>query len=114
MVGVSGSGRRLGLSVTVIGAGIGGLTAALYLARLGATVTVLERVQQPSALGAGIMLQPNGLAVLAGLGLSESVDRLGRRIDRMDIRGSHGQLCVSQHVPDFGDGLDHCVAPASP
>jgi 2-polyprenyl-6-methoxyphenol hydroxylase-like FAD-dependent oxidoreductase len=56
------------------------------------------------------MLQPNGLAVLAGLGLREEVDRLGRRIDRMDIRGSHGQLCVSQHVPDFGDGLDHCVA----
>ena len=110
MAGVSGSGRRLGLSVTVIGAGIGGLTAALYLARLGATVTLLERVQQPSALGAGIMLQPNGLAVLAGLGLREEVDRLGRRIDRMDIRGSHGQLCVSQHVPDFGDGLDHCVA----
>lgn len=107
---VRGSGRRLGLSVTVVGAGIGGLTAALYLARIGATVTVLERVQQPSALGAGIMLQPNGLAVLAGLGLKEKVDRLGRRIDRMDIRGSHGQPCVSQQVPDFGDGLDHCVA----
>jgi 2-polyprenyl-6-methoxyphenol hydroxylase-like FAD-dependent oxidoreductase len=95
--------------ITVVGGGIGGLTAALLLSRPGLRVTVVEQEEHPGRLGAGILLQPNGLAVLDGLGLADRLESLGRRIRRMDIHGSSG-LLMSQHVPDFGDGLDGCLA----
>ena len=66
-------------SVVVVGAGIGGLTVALLLCRVGAEVTIYERLANPGELGAGLMLQPNGMAVLQGLGLSERVSSVGRR-----------------------------------
>lgn len=44
--------------VVVVGAGVGGLTTALLLARLGASVTLLERRDSPAGSGAGILLHP--------------------------------------------------------
>jgi glycine/D-amino acid oxidase-like deaminating enzyme len=45
-----------GAHVTVVGGGVGGLTAALLLARVGANIKLLERVQ--GAVGVGLLLQP--------------------------------------------------------
>jgi 2-polyprenyl-6-methoxyphenol hydroxylase-like FAD-dependent oxidoreductase len=98
-----------GLSVVVVGAGIGGLTAALLLSRIGAAVTVLERERQPDELGAGLLLQPNGLAVLDGLGLTSQVASLGRRSFRADIRNANERLLSGQTFPDLGEGFDSCV-----
>ena len=61
------------LDVGVIGAGTAGAAAALFLARDGHRVTVYERVPEPSAVGAGILLQPTGKAVLRRLGLHDAV-----------------------------------------
>jgi 2-polyprenyl-6-methoxyphenol hydroxylase-like FAD-dependent oxidoreductase len=55
--------------VVVSGGAIGGAAAALLFARAGARVTLCERVAEPRALGAGIGLADNGLAVLEALGL---------------------------------------------
>jgi salicylate hydroxylase len=70
-------------SVAVAGAGPAGLAAALCLHRDGHRVTVFERFSAPQPIGAGLMLQPTGLAVLRELGLAEKVLARGRRIDRM-------------------------------
>ncbi|MBW5483637.1 FAD-dependent oxidoreductase [Streptomyces bambusae] len=51
----------------VVGAGIGGLTAALALHRHGWRVTVFERSAEP-ALGAGIVLAPNALRAFDAIG----------------------------------------------
>jgi 2-polyprenyl-6-methoxyphenol hydroxylase-like FAD-dependent oxidoreductase len=48
--------------VVVVGAGVGGMAVSLPLARAGAHVTLLERGRATDAEGAGILLQPNGLA----------------------------------------------------
>jgi salicylate hydroxylase len=96
--------------VVVVGAGIGGMTAAVLLARAGAEVELLERATRIRAVGAGILLQPNGLAVLGGLGLDEPLHRAGRRVEAVMVRGPDGRAITELAVPDFGAGLDHHLA----
>ena len=55
--------------VIVAGAGIGGLTAALALARNGFRVVVLEQAERLEETGAGIQLSPNAARTLIDLGL---------------------------------------------
>ncbi len=59
--------------IIVAGAGIGGLSAALALARAGQRVTVLERSAQFAPVGAGIQLGPNAMKVLAQWDLQDAV-----------------------------------------
>ncbi|MBX3174681.1 MAG: FAD-dependent monooxygenase [Gemmatimonadaceae bacterium] len=61
------------MRVTVVGAGVGGCAAALMMARAGATVTLLERVERAQAVGAGIAIAANGFAVLESLGLGPAL-----------------------------------------
>ena len=65
--------RITGKKIIVIGGGIGGLAAALALARLGAVVTVLEQTAEISDMGAGLQISPNGFVVLDALGLRYAV-----------------------------------------
>jgi salicylate hydroxylase len=59
----------------VVGGGIGGLTAALSLARRGFDVTVMEQRTSLTEPGAGIQLSPNASRVLVDLGLGRAVSR---------------------------------------
>ena len=59
----------------VIGGGIGGLAAALALARCGRRVRVLEREAEFGEIGAGIQIGPNAARVLDRLGVLDGVTR---------------------------------------
>ena len=59
----------------VVGGGIGGLAAALALARLGIRITLLEQAGQIGEIGAGIQLGPNAFAALDALGVGENARR---------------------------------------
>lgn len=59
--------------VLIAGGGIGGLAAALALARAGWPSHILERRRTWSEAGAGIQLSPNGVAVLEKLGVAASL-----------------------------------------
>lgn len=59
--------------VIVIGAGIGGLSAALALQRAGRTVAVFERAQALGEVGAGLTVGPNMMRGLAHLGVDAAV-----------------------------------------
>lgn len=72
-----------GPEIVVAGAGVGGLAAALFLARAGGRVTVVERFSTPHPIGSGLILQPTGLAVLDALGLGDAVRAHGRPIRRL-------------------------------
>ncbi len=55
--------------VLVAGGGIGGLAAALALARLGLPVRVLEQARELGEIGAGVQLGPNAFAAFDALGV---------------------------------------------
>ena len=65
--------------VAVIGAGIGGLGAALSLFRAGFDVQVYEQAHALREVGAGIQVSPNASRVLHGLGLADELAKLGVR-----------------------------------
>jgi salicylate hydroxylase len=56
-------------TIIVAGAGIGGLTASLALARRGFRVVLLEKAERLEEAGAGLQLSPNASRVLIELGL---------------------------------------------
>lgn len=59
--------------VTIAGGGVAGLAAALAFRKAGYAVTVVERAAAFGPVGAGILLQANGLMVLDALELGEEV-----------------------------------------
>jgi 2-polyprenyl-6-methoxyphenol hydroxylase-like FAD-dependent oxidoreductase len=61
----------------VVGAGIGGLAAAVALSRAGVDVRVLERAPALTEVGAGLSLWPNALRALDALGLGDAVRAAG-------------------------------------
>jgi 2-polyprenyl-6-methoxyphenol hydroxylase-like FAD-dependent oxidoreductase len=106
--------HAVNLQVGVIGCGTAGAAAAILLARAGCNVTVLERVPTPGPVGAGIMLQPTGQAVLARLGLHDDIAARGARIDRLWFRTHTGRTLVDLRYAAvdrawFGIGLHRGV-----
>ena len=72
--------------IAVIGAGIGGLAAALALLRRGLDVEVYEQAPQLGEVGAGIQISSNGTRVLYALGLEEALRRVQVLPSRRQIR----------------------------
>jgi salicylate hydroxylase len=63
-------------SVAVVGAGLGGLAAALALARRGIDVAVYEQAPELRELGAGVQISANGTRVLYALGLKDALEKV--------------------------------------
>jgi salicylate hydroxylase len=113
--------------IIVAGAGIGGLSAALALARAGQRVTVLERSAQFAPVGAGIQLGPNAMKVLTQWGLQDAVlataclpeaiavhsATTGRSISRMllgqAVQQRYGQVYACVHRADLHSALLQAV-----
>jgi 3-hydroxybenzoate 6-monooxygenase len=69
--------------VLVVGGGIGGLAAALALARKGIASRVLEQAPEFREIGAGIQLGPNVFKMFERLGLTDAVSRIAWFPDRL-------------------------------
>lgn len=77
------------MKVIVIGAGIGGTSAAIALQRLGHDVVVYDQMRENKPVGAALSLWSNGVKVLNWLGLADEVAALGGLMDDMAYLDGH-------------------------
>jgi salicylate hydroxylase len=69
------------LRVAIVGGGIGGLAAALFLRQVGLEVTVYEQAAELAEVGAGIVVAPNMARLLQKLGLGDELTGFAVRLD---------------------------------
>ena len=67
--------------IAIVGGGLGGLAAALFLRRAGIDATVYEMSPELREAGAGIVVPPNMVRVLADAGLADELPRFAVRLD---------------------------------
>jgi salicylate hydroxylase len=72
--------------IVIAGAGIGGLAAALSLARAGKRVLVFERAGRIEEVGAGLQIAPNAGRILARLGLEPALAAVALEPQAINIR----------------------------
>lgn len=80
------------MKAIVIGAGIGGTTAALALLRRGIEVELYEQAPKLLPLGAGIGLWGNAISCLDELGLGDAVLGAGTLMETAEIRTKAGRV----------------------
>jgi 2-polyprenyl-6-methoxyphenol hydroxylase-like FAD-dependent oxidoreductase len=78
--------------VLIVGGGIGGVTAALALARKGIDAPVFEAAPQLRPVGKGIWVPTNAMQVLQRLGVAAAVTRAGWPLERIQLRTLRGVL----------------------
>ncbi|KFX06051.1 monooxygenase [Pectobacterium betavasculorum] len=71
------------MKATIIGAGIGGLSAAVALKKAGITCEVFEAVRDIKPVGAAISVWPNGVSCMNHLGMGSIMTRFGGQMHYM-------------------------------
>jgi 2-polyprenyl-6-methoxyphenol hydroxylase-like FAD-dependent oxidoreductase len=109
-VAVNETRARAANSVAVVGGGVAGCTAAALLQAQGHAVTLFEAFDDPRPIGAGLLLQPTGQAVLQRLGLLAQVLAHGAPVDRLFGDNAAGRTVLNmsyrRFAPDcFGLGI---------
>ncbi len=94
---VSMTSLKRPLRVIVVGAGIGGLAAAVALRQRGFEVELFERSTKLEEVGAGLQIGPNGVKVLRALGLEDELMRNAYEpISIMSLTWDEGRLRFRQ------------------
>ena len=89
----------------VIGSGIGGPALSLFLKRSGIEPQIFEAYPGPSTIGGGFQIAPNGMRVLAALGLAEEVTRAGAPSSEFHFRNHHGRSIGHIDLSRCGAGV---------
>src|SRR5437773_2340234 len=69
------------MRIAIVGGGLGGLTAALFLAKAGLDATVYEQAPDLREVGAGIVVSPNMVRALRKLGLADTLNAFAVRLE---------------------------------
>jgi 2-polyprenyl-6-methoxyphenol hydroxylase-like FAD-dependent oxidoreductase len=85
----------------VVGAGIGGLAAAIALRRAGIDVDVFERAERIEEIGAGIALWANGIRALDSLGVGQAIHAASVQYPMGGLRTADGDVLTSVSASDL-------------
>lgn len=82
--------------VLIAGAGIAGLTAALFLAKSGWRITICDREPTLAEVGAGLQLAPNATRLLDQIGIVDDLDDIAVEPNALKVwRGLNGEQMAS-------------------
>lgn len=87
------------LEVAVVGAGIGGLTAANALHQSGIKVAVYEKAHELRELGAGVVIGANGIKVYRELGLEDRISAIAGHVTTYAVKMWKGEQLPGYRPP---------------
>ena len=89
------------MRVTIVGAGIGGISCALLLSAAGHEVKIFEKSVRLRTDGNGVIIYPNGTALLRNLGVD--LDDLGVAAQSMRVLGGDGRRLMTMRLDKIAD-----------
>ena len=101
------------LKAIVIGAGMGGLTAAIALKQAGYHVEIYDRVRELRPAGSGISLWSYGIKVLNRLGLGAEIASIGGSMQRMAYLTKHGETLTDFSLAPLVETVGQCPYPVA-
>jgi salicylate hydroxylase len=120
------------MDILIVGAGIGGLTAAIRLVQRGHQVRVVEQAKALGEVGAGIQMSANAVKVLQAVGVEPALESAGvkpkafefRRFNSGELlhriplgeahREKHGAAYYQMHRRDLHDALVQALRAVAP
>ncbi|MEV6596510.1 FAD-dependent monooxygenase [Actinoplanes sp. NPDC051346] len=91
--------------VIVVGAGIGGLTAAVALRQVGIDVAIYERAAELRPAGTALSIMSNAVSALGTLGIDLHLDKRGRAIETFQFLTHDGRPIRTLPLKEIGDRL---------
>ena len=84
-------------NIAIIGAGTAGIATAIILAQQNFQVSIFEKVDQLNPVGAGLLIQPTGLAVFEHLGVLEHALSLAKIVTGLEGQLPQQKLLINSH-----------------
>lgn len=97
--------------IVIVGAGMGGLTAALALKQRGHKVRVIERTRRLRPAGAAISVWSNGVRVLDRLGVGEAVRRAGGHMTHMAYKSADDRALTEFSLAPLYEAVGRAACP---
>ena len=93
------------MRVIIIGAGIGGLSLAIALRRVGIEAATFERAPTFKTVGAGLTLWTNAMLALDQMGAGEAVRSVAAPVERGEIRSWRGKPVTAMPIGEISRAL---------
>ena len=95
--------------ILVVGGGIAGLTLATALHQQGFPTELVERNRTWDAVGAGFLVQANGMRILHALDLGAAIERLATVVRRWGFCDEQGELLSETDLEALWSDAGPCI-----